>query len=156
VSEGAAASSSAPENRDLAEALRHKPVHAHGTHLQRVATIDHDVARHRQFGWAAHEHLLERNVHRALLVTVIEGLRQERSSEREGFQVSLLLSSPYVPGDILDARSKIRAREPVEWPALGMGNRKDEHVLLVFFERDDVWESVDGGLANRRAHGGRA
>ena len=38
-------------------------------------------------------------------------------------------------GDMLDTRSRVRAREPVQWPALAVRNRKDEHMLLVPFER---------------------
>ena len=32
------------------------------------------------------------------------------------------------------SRSRFRAREPVEWPALGVGDREDEHVLRVLFD----------------------
>src|SRR5436190_10462374 len=39
----------------------------------------------------------------------------------------------------------------VEWPALGVGDRQDEHVVLVPFERDHVGESWDGCLADQRA-----
>jgi hypothetical protein len=34
----------------------------------------------------------------------------------------------------------VRAREPVEWPALGVGDRQDEYVMLVLFERDHAGE----------------
>jgi hypothetical protein len=37
-----------------------------------------------------------------------------------------------------------------------MGNRKDEYVLLVLFERDHVKEPVDGRLADHHASGARA
>ena len=37
-----------------------------------------------------------------------------------------------------------------------MGDRQDEHVLLVLFERDHVWEPLDGGLADHRVCGPRA
>jgi hypothetical protein len=53
-------------------------------------------------------------------------------------------------------RSRVRAREPVEWPALGVGDRQDEHVVLVLFERDHVGEPLDGGLADHRACGSLA
>jgi hypothetical protein len=36
-----------------------------------------------------------------------------------------------------------------------MGDRQDEHVLLVLFERDHVGEPLDGGLADHRARGPR-
>ena len=51
--------------------------------------------------------------------------------------------------------SRVRASEPVQRPALGVGNRKDEHVLLMPFERDDVRKSMDGRLADHRARGSR-
>jgi hypothetical protein len=50
-------------------------------------------------------------------------------------------------------RSRVRAREPIEWSAPGVGNRKDEHVLIVLFERDHVREPVDGRLADHQASG---
>jgi hypothetical protein len=53
-------------------------------------------------------------------------------------------------------RSRVRARKPVEWPALGVGDRQDEHVLLVLFERDHVGEALDGRLADQGACGPRA
>ena len=37
-----------------------------------------------------------------------------------------------------------------------MGDRQDEHVLLVLFERDYVGEPLDGGLADHRVCGPRA
>jgi hypothetical protein len=37
-----------------------------------------------------------------------------------------------------------------------VGHRKDEHVLLVLFESDDIWKSVDDCLANYRARAARA
>ena len=43
-------------------------------------------------------------------------------------------------------RSRVRPREPVEWPPLGVGDRQDEDVLLVFFERDYIGESLDAAL----------
>ncbi len=46
-------------------------------------------------------------------------------------------------------RSKVRARGPVEWPAPGLGDRQDEHVLLVLFDRDHVGEPLDGRLADQ-------
>ena len=53
-------------------------------------------------------------------------------------------------------RSRVRAREPVEWPALGVGDRQDEYVMLVLFERDHVGEPLDGRLADQRAFRPRA
>jgi hypothetical protein len=53
-------------------------------------------------------------------------------------------------------RSTVRAREPVEWPAFGVGDSRDEQVLLVLFERDHVGEPLDGGLADQRADCARA
>jgi hypothetical protein len=37
-----------------------------------------------------------------------------------------------------------------------VGHRKDEYVLLVIFESDEIWKSVDGRLANYRARVARA
>jgi hypothetical protein len=34
-----------------------------------------------------------------------------------------------------------------------VGHRKDEYVLLVTFESDEIWKSVDGRLADHRARG---
>jgi hypothetical protein len=34
-----------------------------------------------------------------------------------------------------------------------VGHRKDEYVLLVIFESDEIWKSVDGRLADHRARG---
>ena len=48
-------------------------MYGHRTEVQWVAAIDHDMALDRQFGWGSQEHLLERNVHRLLLVTFAEG-----------------------------------------------------------------------------------
>ena len=44
---------------------------------------------------------------------------------------------------------KVRAGEPVKRPALGVGHRKDEQVLLVLFERDDLRKSIDRRLASQ-------
>ena len=49
-------------------------------------------------------------------------------------------------------RSRARAREPVEWPTLRVGDRQDEQVLLVLFERDQVGEPLYGGLADQRSY----
>ena len=40
----------------------------HRTHIEWVATINHDMARCWEFGCCACEHLYERNVYRAALV----------------------------------------------------------------------------------------
>jgi hypothetical protein len=53
-------------------------------------------------------------------------------------------------------RLRVRAREPVEWPAFGVGDSQDDQVLLVLFERDHVGEPLDGGLADQRADCTRA
>ena len=53
-------------------------------------------------------------------------------------------------------RSRVRAREPVEWPAPGVGDRQDEYVMLVLFERDHIGEPLGGRLADQRAFRPRA
>src|SRR5262245_50083584 len=49
------------------------------------------------------------------------------------------------------SRSRVRAGEPVEWPALGVGDRQDEYVMLVLFERNHVREPLGGRLVDQRA-----
>jgi hypothetical protein len=46
----------------------------------------------------------------------------------------------------------VRAGEPIERPPFGVSDSQDEQVLLVLFERDQVWESLDGGLADQRVY----
>jgi hypothetical protein len=47
-------------------------------------------------------------------------------------------------------RSRLRACEPVQWPAFGVGDSQHEQMSLVLLERDHVGEPLDGGLANQR------
>jgi hypothetical protein len=52
--------------------------------------------------------------------------------------------------------SRVRAREPVKWPALRVSDRQDEYVMLVPFERDHVGEPLGARLADQRAFRRRA
>ena len=46
------------------------------------------------------------------------------------------------PAFTVAVRSRVHAREPVEWPAPGVDDRQDEDVLLVRFERDHIGEPL--------------
>ena len=47
----------------------------------------------------------------------------------------------------------LRAGEPVQRPAFGVCDSQHEHMTLVLFERDHVWEPLDDGLADQRVCG---
>ena len=97
---------------------------------------------------------------KALVLPLMVLLSDDPDAEHDprrwkGLQQAALALSVVAP-----IRSRACAREPVEWPPLGVGDRQDEHVPLVLFERDHegnrwmVALRISGPAARGRGHAG--